>query len=154
MQKKLQPLCERLEGHNPVFGLEARVWKHSATRVAVQGATFAILARMGKARREEKLAKRTYQQAVTDSKKPQKFDWKRYFRLLGRTLPRILLLFALTIALQLVLSYYKVEFFTSGIGQFLLFIPMYVMTFVWTQQVAKEFRKEEPLPVKPDFKKR
>jgi hypothetical protein len=109
---------------------------------------------MGKSRREEKLAKRQYAQALEDAKKPQKFDWKRYFRLLGKTLPRILLLFAVTIAAQLVLSYYKVEFFTTGIGQLLLFVPMYIMTFVWTQQVSRELRSDQALPPKPDFKKR
>lgn len=109
---------------------------------------------MGKTRREEKLAKRQYQEAVEQAAKPQKFDWKRYFKLLGRTMPRILLLFAATIAVQLVLANYKIEFFTTGIGQLLLFIPMYVMTFIWTQQVSKELREGPALPPKPDSLKK
>jgi hypothetical protein len=109
---------------------------------------------MGKARREEKLARREYEQKVADSSKPQVFDWKRYLRLLGRTLPRILLLFAVTLAAQIVLVNLKVEFFSSGIGQLLLFVPMYIMTFIWTQQVAREMRESRPLPPKPDSLKR
>jgi hypothetical protein len=109
---------------------------------------------MGKARREEKLARREYEKQVTDSSKPQAFDWKRYLRLLGRTLPRILLLFAVTLGVQILLVNQKVTFFTEGIGQLLLFIPMYVMTFIWTQQVAKEMRQSRPLPPKPDNLKR
>jgi hypothetical protein len=109
---------------------------------------------MGKARREEKLAKREYEKQVSDANKPQAFDWKRYLRLLGRTLPRILLLFVVTLAAQILLVNLKVEFFASGIGQLLLFIPMYVMTFIWTQQVAREMRNSRPLPPKPDNLKR
>ena len=109
---------------------------------------------MGKTRRDEKLAKRQYQEAVQKSTQPQKFDWKRYFKLLGRTMPRILLLFAVTIAVQLLLANYKIEFFTTGIGPFLLFVPMYVMTFIWTQQVSKELREGPALPPKPDILKK
>ena len=107
---------------------------------------------MGKIRRDEKLAKRQYQEAVEQATKPQKFDWKRYFKLLGRTMPRILLLFAATIAV--LLANYKIEFFTTGIGQLLLFVPMYVMTFIWTQQVSKELRSGPVLPPKPDILKK
>ena len=115
---------------------------------------FAIVRRMGKIRRDEKLAKRQYQEAVEQANKPQKFDWKRYFKLLGRTMPRILLLFAATIAVQLLLTNYKVAFFTTGIGQLLLFVPMYVMTFIWTQQVSKELRSGPVLPPKPEILKK
>ena len=109
---------------------------------------------MGKIRREEKLAKRQYEEQLKDAGKPQPLNWKRYFKLLGRTVPRILLLFAGTLAVQLLLAQYKVAFFTSGVGQVLLFAPMYVMTFIWTQQVAKELRNEPVLPPKPDILKK
>jgi hypothetical protein len=109
---------------------------------------------MGKTRREEKLAKRQYEVQLKDAGKPQPLNWKRYFKLLGRTIPRILLLFAGTIAVQLLLAQYKVTFFTSGVGQILLFAPMYVMTFIWTQQVAKELRSEPELPPKPEILKK
>jgi hypothetical protein len=108
---------------------------------------------MGKTRREEKLAKRQYEEQLKNASKPQPLNWKRYFKLLGRTIPRILLLFAGTLAVQLLLAQYKVSFFTGGVGQVLLFAPMYVMTFIWTQQVAKELRGEQ-LPPKPEILKK
>ncbi len=104
---------------------------------------------MGKARREEKIKKREVVEQVTKAQGPQKFDWKRYFGLMGRTLPKILLLFAGTLAVQILLTSQKVPFFSSGVGQVLLFAPMYVMTFIWTQQAAKEMRSPPTLK-KPD----
>ena len=52
---------------------------------------------MGKTRREIKIARREYEKAVKDSGK-NTFSWKKYFGVLGRTLPKVLLVFLGTLA--------------------------------------------------------
>ncbi len=107
---------------------------------------------MGKTRREIKLARRGYEKAVKDSSK-NTFSWKKYFGVLGRTLPKVLLVFVGTLALQIVLSaVLKITFFATVWGQLMLFIPAYIATMIWTRQSAKEMFNQAP--PKPDILKR
>lgn len=106
---------------------------------------------MGKTRREIKIARRDYEKAVSASKK-QTFSWKKYFGVLGRTLPKVLLVFLATLVLQLGLVALGVKFFGTVWGQLMLFIPAYVATMIWTRQSAKDMFNAAP--PKPDILKR
>ncbi len=106
---------------------------------------------MGKTRREIKLARREYEKAVADSRK-NTFSWKKYFGVLGRTLPKVLLVFVGTLALQILLTALGISFFGTVWGQLMLFIPAYIATMIWTRQSAKDMFNAAP--PKPDILKR
>ncbi len=106
---------------------------------------------MGKTRREIKIARRDYEKAVKDSGK-NTFSWKKYFGVLGRTLPKVLLIFLGTLALQIALTALGISFFGTVWGQLMLFIPAYIATMIWTRQSAKEMFNNAP--PKPDILKR
>jgi ABC-type sugar transport system permease subunit len=107
---------------------------------------------MGKTRREIKIARRDYEKAVKDSGK-NTFSWKKYFGVLGRTLPKVLLVFVATLALQILLSVVlKIQFFGTVYGQLMLFIPAYIATMIWTRQSASQMFNN--VPPKPDILKR
>jgi hypothetical protein len=107
---------------------------------------------MGKTRREIKIARREYEKALTDSRK-QTFSWKKYFGVLGRTLPKVLLVFVGTLALQLLLvGALRIQFFGTVWGQLMLFVPAYIATMIWTRQSAKQMFNAPP--PKPDILKR
>jgi hypothetical protein len=107
---------------------------------------------MGKTRREVKLARREYEKALSDSRK-QTFSWKKYFGVLGRTLPKVLLVFIGTLALQILLTgVLKVQFFGTVWGQLVLFVPAYIATMIWTRQSASQMFNTPP--PKPDILKR
>jgi putative copper export protein len=105
---------------------------------------------MGKRKREMRIARREYEAAL---KAPRKFSWKKYFQVLGRTLPKVLLVFVGTLALQFLLVSLGIGFFATMWGQLLLFVPAYVLTLTWTRQTAKDLYIQD-LPVKPEVLKK
>jgi putative copper export protein len=107
-------------------------------------------ANMGKRKREMRIARREYEAALNT---PRKFSWKKYFQVLGRTLPKVLLVFVATLALQFLLVSLGVQFFSTMWGQLLLFIPAYILTLTWTRQTAKDLYVQD-LPVKPEILKK
>ncbi len=111
-------------------------------------AGFWYILQMGKTRREEKLARRGYEESLKSSRK---FSWKKYFGVLAKTLPKVILVFVATLALQILLVSLGVKFFETVYGQLMLFVPAYIATMYWTRQSAKSLYEA---PEKPDILKR
>ncbi len=83
---------------------------------------------MGKARREAKLARRDQGQQVGAS---QKFSWKNYFSLMGKTLPKILLVMVLAVLLQLLAQMLGFKFAGTPVGQMLIVFGLWLALSRW-----------------------
>ncbi len=103
---------------------------------------------MGKQKRQIRIARREYEAAL---KAPRKFSWKKYFQVLGRTLPKVLLVFVATLALQFLLVSLGIQFFSTMWGQLLLFVPAYILMLSWTRQTARSLYE---VPQKPEILKK
>jgi hypothetical protein len=95
---------------------------------------------MGKARRQEKLARRA---EIAQAREDVKFNWKTMVPVMLRVSVKVFGLLLVAVLLQLILVALGVKFFDSSWGQLLLMLALYIAFFRWVNADTMALRKKQ-----------